>query len=401
MAGDFEVIRIVGQACSLTLFGIGHMAGYKPALRLNMNEIKPLNVLIKGLLLFALFNLVIAAWQPSVGQFSLYNVLYPGRERLPFGENPKQSYNLSLFDIDAMFASHVIAGTPKADDEFRVIIVGDSSVWGTLLKPEETLAGQLNADNLNACGKNVRAYNLGYPTISLTKDVMLLSYAMDYDPDLVIWMTTLDAFPLEKQTSTPLVANNVEKVRELATSYQLRVEADDPNFVKTSFWDKTFVGDRRAWADFFRLQIYGVMWSATGIDQVYPSDYEKAQTDFEADESYHNLTAPLTEDQLAINALEAGFRVVGETPMLLVNEPMLISSGANSDIRYNFFYPRWAYDDYREIMTTLSQRNDWTYVDLWDIVPANEFTNSAIHLTPSGENLLAESLTPYILENCK
>ncbi len=367
-----------------------------------MNQpIKPLNVLVKGLLLFILFNLVITTWQPGVGQFSLYNVLYPGRERLPFGENPKQSYNLSLFDLDAMFASHVIAGTPKADNEFRVIIVGDSSVWGTLLKPEETLAGQLNADNLNACGKNVRAYNLGYPTISLTKDVMLLSYGMQYDPDLVIWMTTLDAFPLDKQTSTPLVANNEEKVRELATNYQLRVEADDPNFEVKSFWDKTFIGNRRAWADFFRLQIYGVMWSATGIDQVYPSDYEKAQTDFEADDSYHDLTAPLTEDELAINALEAGFNVVGETPMLLVNEPMLISSGANSDIRYNFFYPRWAYDDYHEIMTSLSERNDWTYVDLWNIVPANEFTNSAIHLTPAGENLLAENLAPYILETCK
>ena len=367
-----------------------------------MNQsIKPLNILIKGLLLFVLFNLVIAAWQPGIGQFSLYNALYPGRERLPFGENPKQSYNLSLFDLDAMFASHVIAGTPKADDEFRVVIVGDSSVWGTLLKPEETLAGQLNAEVLNACGKTVHAYNMGYPTISLTKDVMLLLYAKQYNPDLVIWMTTLDAFPLEKQTSTPLVANNEEKVRELATIYQLRVEADDPNFEVKSFWQKTFVGNRRAWADFFRLQIYGVMWSATGIDQVYPSDYEKAQTDFEADESYHDLTAPLSGDGLAINALETGFRVMGETPMLLVNEPMLISSGANSDIRYNFFYPRWAYDDYREIMSSLSERNDWTYVDLWDIVPANEFTNSAIHLTPAGENMLAENLAPYILESCK
>ena len=87
--------------------------------------------------------------------------------------------------------------------------------------------------------------------------------------------------------------------------------------------------------------------------------------------------------------------------MLLVNEPMLISSGANSDIRYNFFYPRWAYDDYREMMSSLSQQNGWTYVDLWNIVPANEFTNSAIHLTPAGENMLAENLAPYILENCK
>jgi len=363
-------------------------------------EIKPLNVLIKGLLLFLIFNLVIAAWQPGVGQFSLYNSIFPGRERLPFGENPKQSYNLSLFDLDAMFASHVIEGTPKADLEFRVIIVGDSSVWGTLLKPEETIAGQLNAANLSVCGKNVKVYNLGYPTISLTKDVMLLSRGMEYDPDLIIWMTTLDAFPIEKQTASPLAANNEETLHSLATSYQLRVEAND-SVAEKSFWGNTIVGNRRALADLIRLQIYGVMWAATGIDQFYPAEYEKAQTDFDADESYHDLTAPLNEDVLALNALETGFRVAGDTPMILVNEPMLISTGTNSDIRYNFFYPRWAYDDYREMMNALTQQNNWRYADLWNVIPADEFTNSAIHLTPAGEKILAENLAPYILENCK
>lgn len=399
MAGHFE---IVWSPLSTATF-MSRFRKINLAVRHHiMNQsIKPLNVLVKGLLLFLLFNLVIAAWQPKVGQFSLYNVLYPGRERLPFGENPKQSYNLSLFNLDAMFASHVIHGTPKADDEFRVMIIGDSSVWGTLLKPEETLAGQLNEASLNACGKNVRAYNLGYPTISLTKDVMMLSYGMQYDPDLVIWMTTLDAFPNEKQTSTPLVANNEETVRGLATSYGLRVEADDPNFEKKSFWEKTFAGDRRSWADIIRLQIYGVMWASTGIDQFHPTEYEKAQVDLDADESYHDFASPLNEDVLSLNALEAGFRVAGETPMLLVNEPMLISSGANSDIRYNFFYPRWAYDDYREMMFDLSERNGWTYADLWDTLPADEFTNSAIHLTPAGEKLLAKNLAPYILESCK
>jgi hypothetical protein len=365
-------------------------------------KIKPLNILIKGLLLFALFNLVIAAWQPRVGAMSFYNTLIPGRERLPFGENPRQSYNLSLFNLDAMFASHVIHGAPKTDDEFRVIIIGDSSVWGTLLKPEETLAGQLNEANLNACGKNIRVYNLGYPTISLTKDVMMLSYGMQYEPDLVIWMTTLDAFPIEKQTSTPLVAHNEEKLRGLANNYGLRVEAGDSNFVKKSFWEKTFVGDRRAWADLIRLQVYGMMWAATGVDQFYPEKYERAQTDFDADESYHDFKPPnLNAEGLALNALEAGFGAVGETPMLLVNEPMIIGSGMNSDIRYNFFYPRWAYDEYREMMFDLSERNGWMYVDLWNIVPVNEFTNSAIHLTPAGEKMLAESLAPYILEICK
>jgi hypothetical protein len=345
-----------------------------------MNQVKPLNVFIKGIFLFIIFNLLIAIWQPNIGKISLYNSVFKGRERLPFGETPKQSYNLSLFDLDAMFASHVIHGTEKAEDEFRVIVIGDSSVWGTLLKPEETLTGQLNQMNLSACGKNVKTYNIGYPTISLTKDVMLLDYAMQYEPDLILWMTTLDAFPIEKQSS-PIVEENQKQ---------------------KTFWEKTFIGDRRAWADLIRLQIYGVMWSATGIDQIYPDDYEKAQTDFEPDESYHNFAKPnLDENLLALNMLEEGFNIAGEIPLILVNEPMLISSGNNSDIRYNFFYPRWAYDEYRKLMFELSEKNDWQYVDLWNIVPANEFTNSAIHLTPAGEKILAESLVPYIVESCK
>ena len=67
-----------------------------------------------------------------------------------------------------MFASHLIAAGPKPEDEYRVIVIGDSSVWGTLLRPEESLAGQLDAAGLTTCdGKQVRVYNLGYPTISL------------------------------------------------------------------------------------------------------------------------------------------------------------------------------------------------------------------------------------------
>ena len=57
-----------------------------------------------------------------------------------------------------------------------MLLVGDSSVWGTLLRPEQTLAGQLNAAGLTACGaqRHVRVFNLGYPTLSLTKDLMVL-----------------------------------------------------------------------------------------------------------------------------------------------------------------------------------------------------------------------------------
>jgi hypothetical protein len=144
------------------------------------------------------------------------------------------------------------------------------------------------------------------------------------------------------------------------------------------------------------------MWAATGIDQIYPPDYPKAQTDFEADQKFHEFKPPvLNKNSLAFNALESGLRMAGNTPVVIVNEPMLISTGKNSDIRYNFFYPRWAYDQYRALMVEQSKKNNWSYFDLWDVVPASEFTNSAIHLTPLGEAQLAEKLAPIITAACK
>ena len=107
------------------------------------------NVLLKALLLFVVFNLVFAAWPPVwLGRISAYNLLFPGRPRFPFGEAPSVSYNLSLYDLDAMFASHVLSAGTKPANEYRVLLVGDSSVWGTLLRPQDTLAGQLNAAGL-------------------------------------------------------------------------------------------------------------------------------------------------------------------------------------------------------------------------------------------------------------
>ena len=136
------------------------------------------NVLIKALILFIGFNLIYVLVSPSaLGTISLYNFILPGRQRLPFGEDSAQSYNLSLFNLDAMFASHVIAGSLDKENEYRVIVVGDSSTWGILLHPEETLAGQLDAEHLILCGRAVHFYNLGYPTISLTKDLMMLDFA--------------------------------------------------------------------------------------------------------------------------------------------------------------------------------------------------------------------------------
>ena len=353
-------------------------------------------VLFKATLLLVLFNFAFIFLQDvPIGKLSLYNIVFRGRERFPFGET-RESYNLSLFNLDAMFASHTLAGTEKAPNEYRVLLIGDSSVWGTLLTPEQTLAGQLNAGAITACGKTIRAYNLGYPTISLTKDLMIIDQATQYQPDLIIWLTTLEAFPKEKQLDSPIVANHAERIRELIFKYELNASPNDPELKQLSKQEQTFVSQRRAVADLIRLQIYGVLWSSTGIDQVYPENYERAQVDLEANDDFHGLTT--LNGALAIDVLDAGLST--SIPTLLVNEPILISNGANSDIRYNFYYPRWAYDEYRRLLAEYAETYDRNYLDLWDVVPMDEFTNSAIHLTPVGETMLAEKIAGAIQSNC-
>jgi len=359
------------------------------------------NVLTKGIILFVILNFAIALIPSGgkLGRLSLYNLVFPGRARLPFGENTAEAYNVSLYDLEAMFASHEIDRGKKPDDEFRIILIGDSATWGTLLEPQDTLGGLINQDQLTtADGKTVTAYNLAYPTMSLTKDLMILEIALEYDPDLIVWPITLESFPNQVQIVTPLVANNPERVEALIKEFDLSLDADSDDFARKSFWDLTLIGRRRAIFDAFQLQFYGVMWAATGIDQTYPEEFTPARRDFEVDDDNFKGWEPgtLPLDQLAMDILDAGTELAGDVPILVVNEPILISEGENSNVRYNYFYPRWAYDQYRAALVDLSDAGSWEYVDLWDVIPENEFTNSAVHLTPDGSQMYYEFLKPML-----
>ena len=200
-----------------------------------------IRIVVKAAILILLINVIFAALIPqeSLGRLTLYNSVFPGRQRLPYGENAQDSYNLSLFNIPAMLASHVVS-QPKAEDEFRVLIIGDSGAWGWLLENEDSLASNINqAADLTGDGRQIVAYNLGYPIMSLTKDLMILDAAMSYEPDLIIWPVTLESFPREKQLFSPIVQNNPQHIRPLIDRYDLQRDPQDPRFVDFSFLEQT------------------------------------------------------------------------------------------------------------------------------------------------------------------
>jgi hypothetical protein len=354
-------------------------------------------VLGKALLLFLVFNLLFMGVfsESRAAKISLYNHLIPGRERLPFGENTQRSYNLSLVNLDAMFASHSIS-QPKEQHEFRIVLIGDSATWGTLLWPEETLAARLQAAlQASHSQVDIKVYNLGYPTLSLVKDLLILEQSMDYQPDLILWLTTLESFPLERQMDSPLLQQNPRRVLAADQRYGLRLQHIPP---LPAQWEMNLISQRRNLADLFRLQLLGFMWAATGIDQEYFTTYTPAQFDLAADEEFEGfLPSAIPEDALAFHVLDAGKKIAGETPLLFINEPILISDGENHQIRYNFYYPRWAYDQYRADFQQQCLASQWICYDYWDLLPAQHFTNTAIHYSAQGAVELADALLADLL----
>jgi len=355
----------------------------------------------KGILLFLLltFAIPVKPLLPILGSISLYNRVVPGRTRLPYSDNPSVAYSLSLSNLEAMFASHEISARPKQDGEFRVLLIGDSSTWGYLLKPGETLSAYLNATKTTLPdGRLLRSYNLGYPVMSLTKDLLILSRCLDYQPDLVIWLVTLESFPYDKQLFPPLVQQNPDDVHRLIHNGSINLDLADPMFDHPPFLKSTLIGQRRELANMVRLQLYGAMWAATGIDQDIPETVPSPADDLQEDINFHDLRSPLQAQDLAFDVLRAGVELLDPVPVIIVNEPMFISRGKNSDIRYNFFYPRWAYDSYRQLLAEECNNRNWRCLDFWDFLPETEFTNTAIHMTPMGSKMFAERLAPAILQ---
>lgn len=342
-----------------------------------------LRIFFKAAAAYLVLNLImLATGVPTSAGPSLYNGVWPGRARLPWGERPDLAFNLSLGNLDAMFASHEIA-MPKATDEFRVVLIGDSSTWGFLRRPDETLAARLNAADLRRGDRRVRFYNLGYPDFSLEKDALLLNRALRYRPDMIVWLVTLRSFPRDAQSHALIEANP----SEICIVMQRTCDAPERSLLDWTLW-----GRRREIADLLRLQLFGAAWAATGLDQHYPETYDPVQRDLESDVRFREYTSQtgLPHAALAFDAFDVA--VNAAVPLLVVNEPIYVSDGANSAVRYNAFYPRWAYDAYRVMLRDEMNARGVMFLDAWDAVPPSEFTNSAVHRSAAGEQMLAAAI---------
>lgn len=363
------------------------------------------NVVIKTAILLIGLNVAYAAANPlpTLSRVTWYNSVIPGRERLPFAENPEDTYSISLHRLEGLFASHIISREDKQTDEFRVIVLGDSGVWGWLLENDQTLSACLNQGEYRTSdGRQMKVYNLGYPVTSVMKDALILQEVLKYEPDTVVWLTTLQALYQDEQLRHPIMKSNPDLARQFIEMYQLHLDTDDlPD--DPEFAERTIIGQRRELADLLRHQIYGLAWMVTGIDHTNPKFYEARIENLLGGEnvptrSYIEVGQDLGQ-WLSLDVIGAAVEMAGaeSVPVLVINEPIFQTSGINHETRYNDLYPRWAYDQFRQLLGEAATTQDWHYVDAWDAVPNDQFTDYPLHYTASATCDFAARLAPDIL----
>lgn len=358
------------------------------------SAISPRRVLVKALLLFLMANFLFVLVDAQVARASAYNTIFPGRTRLPFGISG-DPFTVTVDHVDAMFASHLIAA-PKRPDEFRVALIGDSSVWGEDLGAYEVISEQWNRLDFRCGDKRLRAYNLGYPHPAILKDLIILQKATEYQPDLIIWFVTLNT--LYSQRVNPFLTANHEQAAAVLTTYDIAFN-QSKKFVETepSLWERTLIGRRSNLARQIKLQLLGIIWTATGADTNTLAPDEPPSFNVDDDPRYRGMLPPDDlQPQLLLSALTAGNEIAGPVPVLIVNQPVFVAPRAAEMVRYNAIYPRWAYDQYREALAAQAQSSGWRYLDLWNAVPPEYFSDAGLHLSVAGERLLIGQIDPAL-----
>lgn len=356
------------------------------------------SLLLRTAVLFIVANVVFAAVDPmpQVSRLSLYNGVFPGRDRLPF-LGVEGVFSPTTYDIDAMFASHRIA-VPPTSDEFRVVLIGDSTVRGAGLSSAETYAGRLDAARLRAPdGRRMRFYSLGIVRSNVLRDALVIENARRFKPDLILWFVCMQTLNGKNLFGHELVRTNQPAVQRFADRHAVHI--DGLSVQQETWLDRTIIGRRNRLKQIIDLQISGVMWTISGLETsmnfatlappaVRPDPLLRWA-------GYAPPTLP--EDALRFDLMAAVLNDAGATPVIIVNEPIRLFDEAGSALRYNSSYPRWAYDEYRRRLTRFVADSATPLVDIWNLVPAEELIDN-LHPWPTGTQRVGDRLAQELID---
>ena len=362
---------------------------------------------MKRVFLKALVLLIICdALQMALGltqaldHWSLYRYFTPPAARLG---QALQIGDPAWWRLDVLFDAHEIA-QPKAPDEYRVIFLGDSSTFCLYCSASEAIPQAFTDLGLTIDGKRVRGYNLAYPGPDWLKDLLILKHALNYQPDAIVWLVTAKGSsdqPTPAQPEAHLFTRlNADELPDLQRRlgfqvWEMAQFADADEWYQSSILAKG--GRIRDWLILVARSLHrALIEPGKDMTRVYlPPGAPVTQRPirFPAE-----ITSALpgygTLPNSRWDLLLAGQRLAQEAgvPLLLVNEPIYLASGLHSDVNYNSDYERGVYDRFRVAMTSFTQEHGLTYLDLWNHLPPEEFSNTPLHYTAGGNRHIAEEM---------
>jgi hypothetical protein len=336
-------------------------------------------VIVRVIGLLLIFNALYLAVGPfeARGRLpTLYNSLFPGRLRLAWESPDLSAYMVSELRIPRLLEDHIIA-RPKAPDEYRVVVLGSSDMWGYMNRPQDPMPVALdNLRLLTPDGRQVRSYNLAYVYPDAFKDLLILHYLLvdGYLPDLVILVANSYSFKPPVETHW-LAVENADVALGLIQQYGLtgiplgEISAEvelSPGWLRHSF-----LGEREDIAYWLINQAFGLTWADTGMDYILPAEIP-TQTALGGEEEWHNVRP---------NILEAFLGITGSygIPFVLVSAPV------------NYSVPA-----YQEWLAERAETLGILLLDCSALLPPQEFSDMPIHLTAQGHRLLAEQVAAWL-----
>jgi len=342
----------------------------------------------------------------TVERWSIYQSFTPPTARLGLAN---QIGDPIWWRLDALLDAHEIA-QPKAPDEYRVIFLGDSATFCLYCRSTEAIPQLFTELGATIDGKRVRAYNLAYPGSDWLKDILILKHALKYQPDAIVWLVTAKGSgdqPLPQEPDAHLITRlNADELPSLARQYNLdswetRRYADADAWYQRSIW--IHGGRYRDWLVLIARSIgNALIYPGKDLTQEYLLPGEPVATKPIQAVAEINSSLPGYDrfPNRQWDLLLAGQRMAQEAgiPLLIVNEPIYVGSGLNSEVNYNSFYERDLFDRFRAVMTDFTQQHNMTYLDLWNRLPPENFSNTSLHYNLEGNRRVAEEVMKALRE---